>query len=360
MKSCVVVSMVLAVILIIFSHSVIFHIPAIEVMAIDMSDPAAAMVLTAIPPPTVTSAETEVFAAIPPPTEATIQVPLSTETLTPIPPTTETLTPIPPKTETTAAPTATIKATIAASPPAGIPAVNPVDAARSTELPVATPEFQAAKNVPILMYHTSSEANPGDLTELYVKPSEFEKQIRYLIDNGYTFCTFDDWDKLGYIEKPVMITFDDGYRENCTEIFPLLKQYNAKITIFLTIASVQEDGLSEAMVKEMSYSSLVKFESHTVTHCSLPAISGNAAALEKELSQSKDAIKALTGKEVIALSYPNGEFNETVIEWSKKYYRFGVLKNLDMHNTSYDNYHVHRIRISRSTSLNGFMGLIEN
>jgi len=71
--------------------------------------------------------------------------------------------------------------------------------------------------IPVLMYHTSSENNPGDITELYIKPSEFEKQIKYLTENNYTLCTFDDWHKLHEIQKPVFITFDDGYYENYTD-----------------------------------------------------------------------------------------------------------------------------------------------
>ena len=64
----------------------------------------------------------------------------------------------------------------------------------TTEIPelleIAEP---VSKDMPVLMYHTSSEHNPGGLAELYVKPSEFEKQVKYLAENGFTFCTFDDY-----------------------------------------------------------------------------------------------------------------------------------------------------------------------
>ena len=209
------------------------------------------------------------------------------------------------------------------------------------------------------MYHTSSENNPGGLTELYVKPSEFEKQMQYLSENGFTFCTFDDYTNLNNIEKPVFITFDDGYRENYTEIFPIVKQYNAKITIFLIINAIDSE-LSREVIKEMSDSGLIKFESHTLTHPSLIAASSNETRLTAELSDSKTKIEEITGKPVLALAYPNGEFNDLVKEKTKEFYFFGLRKDLGMHNTDYDPYEVRRIRMNRSTGIETFINLVNN
>ena len=216
------------------------------------------------------------------------------------------------------------------------------------------------KNVPVLMYHTSSENNPGGLAELYVKPSEFEKQVLYLIEAGYTFCTFDDYYNLNNIAKPIFLTFDDGYRENYTEIFPILQKYNAKITLFLTLSSITPANITQDMIVEMSDSDLVKFESHTFTHPSLVQISGNDKRLTDELRDSKAKIEEITGKQVLALSYPNGEFNDTVKEKTKEYYSFGVRKDLNMHNTEYDVFEVRRIRINRSTNIETYAKLVGN
>lgn len=215
-----------------------------------------------------------------------------------------------------------------------------------------------SKDVPILMYHTSSENNPGALAELYVKPSEFEKQVQYLSENGFTFCTFDDYYNLNNISKPVFITFDDGYKENYTEIFPILKKYETKITLFLTLNSITDSNITLDMIIEMNESGLVKFESHTNTHPSLVAISSNETNLTNEIQNSKTKIEEITGKTVLALAYPNGEFNDTVKEKTKEFYLFGLRKDLGMHNTAYDPYEVRRIRINRSTSLAGFINYV--
>ena len=216
------------------------------------------------------------------------------------------------------------------------------------------------KDVPILMYHTSSENNPGGLAELYVKPSEFEKQLKYLIEAGYTFCTFDDYYNLNNISRPIFITFDDGYLENYTEIFPILQKHNARITLFLMINSITPTNLTPEMVAEMSDSGLVKFESHTLTHPSLVQISGDDRRLTEELQDSKLKIEEMTGKSVTALSYPNGEFNDIVKEKAKEFYSFGIRKDLGMHNTEYNPFEVRRIRINRSTTLDTYIKLVES
>ena len=288
-----------------------------------------------------------------------IDIPAVPETIAEIPPVSEPPTTAPPT--TTAAPTTTTATTEPVTTTEAITAIittEPIPAAAIATQTVFAPTELISKNVPVLMYHTSSEYNPGGLTELYVKPSEFEKQIRYLSDNGYTFCTFDDYYNLDNINKPVFITFDDGYRENYTEIFPILKKYNAKITLFLIIKSVTDSNLTKDMVVEMSDSGLVKFESHTNTHPSLVAISSYDSRLTDELQNSKIKIEEITNKKVLALSYPNGEFNEKVKEKTKEFYLFGVRKDLGMHRTEYDPYEVRRIRISRSTPLETFIRLV--
>ena len=211
-------------------------------------------------------------------------------------------------------------------------------------------------NLPVLMYHTSSEETPGTWEELYVKPSEFEKQVAWLKDSGYTFCTFDDWPNLSQVTKPILLTFDDGYLENYTEIYPILEKYQAKATIFLV--AEKTTGLTRDMIREMSGSSLVKFESHTLSHPSLVEISGDPDRLAAEIGDSKRLIEEITGQTVLALAYPNGEFNQQVKEITREYYLFGLRKDLGMHNTAYDDYEVHRIRINRSTSLDSFISSI--
>ena len=77
----------------------------------------------------------------------------------------------------------------------------------------------------VLTYHLVSDDVFGNDDYLFVRPTEFEEQLRLLSDRGYTFLFADEWAVYG--EPTVILTFDDGYTDNYTEMFPLLKKYNA-------------------------------------------------------------------------------------------------------------------------------------
>ena len=100
--------------------------------------------------------------------------------------------------------------------------------------PAALSADEISTQVPILMYHHLSE----DVTNSeMVSPEQFEVQIRALSEAGYTGVSFDELQ--AYVlrgeplpEKPVVITFDDGYRSNYTLAYPILQKYGMKATIF--------------------------------------------------------------------------------------------------------------------------------
>jgi hypothetical protein len=96
------------------------------------------------------------------------------------------------------------------------------------------------KDIKILVYHNISESEGTGET---ISKEAFENDMKDLIDNGYTAVLFDDL--ISYVEKgidlpekPVLITFDDGYLSNYELAFPILKKYNMKATIFVIGVSV--------------------------------------------------------------------------------------------------------------------------
>lgn len=87
--------------------------------------------------------------------------------------------------------------------------------------------------VPIIMYHSILKSRSGDYI---IHPSEFESDLKCIKDNGYETITMTDLIEYVYNdkelpEKPIIITFDDGYYDNLGYAVPLLKEYNMKAVI---------------------------------------------------------------------------------------------------------------------------------
>ena len=216
----------------------------------------------------------------------------------------------------------------------------------------------AGKEIPILMYHAIAEEPTTEMTELFVRPSEMEEHIKYLVENDFQTITFEDLDNIGAFPKPVMITFDDGYECNYNILFPLLKKYNVKATIFAVAGSVWSKGrLSESQIKEMSDSGLVSIQSHTVSHPDLTSL--EADKLDYELSESKERIEKLTGKPVIALAYPSGDNDAEVRAAAAKYYDYAVLDRGGTFLCGGDTMAMERIYIWRGMSVGQIAWLLD-
>ena len=102
---------------------------------------------------------------------------------------------------------------------------------------------QAGIPVPILMYH-SILRDPAKAGKYTVSPSQLESDLIYLNDHGYT--TIFVQDLIDYVyqgkelpDKPVILTFDDGYLNNLTYVLPLLEQYDCRATISVVGAYCQ-------------------------------------------------------------------------------------------------------------------------
>ena len=115
-----------------------------------------------------------------------------------------------------------------------------------------------------LMYHSiDSEKNKGGI---FI--DEFEEHIKW-IKNKKTF-KMEELKGLDYTLPPnsILITFDDGYKNNYTLAFPILKKYNMKATIFLNTKFIEKDEtyLNWDEIREMYKSGLIDFQLHTHSH----------------------------------------------------------------------------------------------
>ena len=190
--------------------------------------------------------------------------------------------------------------------------------------------------VPILMYHYI-EINPnptGDpgRSRLLVTPANFEAQLKYLRDNGWTTVTLDDL--ISYFAnpqlmpaKPVILTFDDGYQDFYDNAWPLLKKYHDKATIYVISLGGHPGAcgnnfwqpnfyMTDAELRELASTTLITVGAHTEDHCSLK---GKPEATQwQEILGSKTELEAIIGKPVRDFAYPYGSFDQTTLRIVKE------------------------------------------
>jgi len=214
--------------------------------------------------------------------------------------------------------------------------------------------------VPIIMYHRIDE--DARISKLSVSPESFRRQMSFLKRLHYNVVRLEDLPDLvasGRIPyKTIAITFDDGYENNYTRAYPILKKEGLPATIFICPKLIGKDGyLTWKQLIEMSESNVVSIGSHTMSNKYLSAL--QEARLSVEISDSKDAIEARIKKEVTSFSYPLGGFNDLVrSKVIKSGYKIALATNPGKDYPKHDLFAMKRVRISR-TSDNLFVFWIE-
>lgn len=213
------------------------------------------------------------------------------------------------------------------------------------------------RTVPILCYHGVLDDAWG-ATTLFVKVDEFDKQMNYLKENGYTPIFISEIEDAGKYEKPVIITFDDGYIDVYTYAYPILQKYNFKSNFYIISDSIGGDVyVTQEMVKEMSDSGLVEIGSHTVSHPTLSSL--DSTSIEYELKTSKETLEKITGKEVKSIAYPSGGYNQDVLDIVPKYYEYGISTDWGKEvSTNINRYNLKRLYVYREYNLEQFKGLL--
>jgi predicted phosphodiesterase len=128
--------------------------------------------------------------------------------------------------------------------------------------------------------------------------------------------------------KYLIFTFDYGYEDNYTNMFPLAKKYNVKVTIYMIGYKIDKPGyLTREQIKEMSDSGLVQFGSHTLDHPSLIRLSEQG--VREQFSGTSWLISEITGKPVTTVAYPSGDYNDMVMEVAREFYSFAYTTDDD-------------------------------
>ena len=205
--------------------------------------------------------------------------------------------------------------------------------------------------IPIIMYHSIDEKSAS--TKLSVSPGSFERQMYFLKKGNYNVVRLEDLLDLMKNEKipnkTIAITFDDGFENNYTAAFPVLKKLGIPATIFICPGLVgKEDYLTWSQVVEMSESGVISIGSHSMSHAYLPG--STEQKLNIEISDSKRAIESHTRKDIYSFCYPVGGFNDYVRDKVKDAgYRIAVATNPGKDYPDHDIFAMKRVRISRTS-----------
>lgn len=202
--------------------------------------------------------------------------------------------------------------------------------------------------VPILMYHSIAKDVDEKVHPYFrtvTSPEVFERHIAFLSESGYQALTLSEAVRLlqglpdqtvnqparstevlkspmfpNLLRRPVVVTFDDGFRDFYSTAFPILERFGFKATVFLTSLYIDKTFLTgRECLRSRELRELVdkgvEFGSHTVNHPQLKELSRDEIIYE--LAGSKKFIEDITGSEVFLFSYPY-RFPEEDVEFTRQ------------------------------------------
>jgi peptidoglycan/xylan/chitin deacetylase (PgdA/CDA1 family) len=219
---------------------------------------------------------------------------------------------------------------------------------------VAAGYFYARANfydIPVLMYHNVSPAAEGNTAN--VTPERFKQQMSFIKSNNYKVITPLEYSQILKEGKSksaknlVMLTFDDGYENNYTYAYPVLKENGFTAVIFVVVNKIGQEGyLTIDEIKEMQKSGIV-IASHTLNEKYVPSL--KKVRLTEELCGSKEKLQQLTGKPVEFFAYCSGGYTiqaQKILKDAGYLLAFTTNRGFDKSLANDDPYAIRRIKVT--------------
>jgi len=223
--------------------------------------------------------------------------------------------------------------------------------------------------IPVLNYHRIVPDKDIELCkkESYVvSESAFRDQMRFVHENGFMTIDLDDFlyykaNRAELPQRPLIITFDDGYENNYQYAYPVLKEYGFKAVIysvadptapFFKEFEIPERLLSPEQMKEMSEHG-ISIQGHTTTHPHLKELSDDE--IRRELQECKERLEAITGKPVVHMAIPYGSYDNRLFTIARQVgYKTLEIPGRGTVNLDSDPYHLGRMAVHSGTSMDEF------
>jgi len=229
------------------------------------------------------------------------------------------------------------------------------------------------REMPILMYHRLVE-HPSEqgVHGTWTTVQMFEKHLRLIQRMGFETLTFQDFHDKGFIhrfspgKKYLMITADDGYRDNLTRMLPLLKKYNMKATVYVvsgethnrwdvdhpTNPDVRVPLLSGDEIRALDASGHVEIGGHTLSHAKLNELDAESQA--KEIRENKRVLEGILGHPMLSFAYPFGYLNESAKNQAREAgYAYAVSTDSGPRAMHQDRFQIRRIAVFPRTDVFG-------
>lgn len=176
--------------------------------------------------------------------------------------------------------------------------------------------------IPILMYHYVEyvqDKNDTTRIKLTTSPYTLKAQIETLKSAGYTFITPSDLANaldgkvLDFPQKPIILSFDDGYRDLYTDVFPILQEENVKGVAYIIVNYLnRQNFLLSSQLEELAKSPLLEIGAHTMNHVGLKGVKRNAAW--NEIIESRKFLQKMLNLPIYSFAYPYGSFDQQAID----------------------------------------------
>jgi peptidoglycan/xylan/chitin deacetylase (PgdA/CDA1 family)/glycosyltransferase involved in cell wall biosynthesis len=219
-------------------------------------------------------------------------------------------------------------------------------------------------HIPVLMYHKIPDGPFETRHRVFITKSDFRRHLEHFRSKGLTTITFKEYlefasgerDLWGFPDRPIILTFDDGYKDNFVNLLPMMNEFGFKGVLFLLGDASADynfwdadggdhyDPLMTLEEKKAFVEAGWEIGAHSMTHPDLTALDVDQARWEIE--ESKRRLQTDLGTEVISFAYPGGRVDERVKRLVRQAgFSFGVATDTGGLHIEDDRFRVFRVNI---------------
>lgn len=228
---------------------------------------------------------------------------------------------------------------------------------------------ERVERVPILLYHRIADDGPPELARYRTVPDAFRAQMRWLRQQGYHAVTSADLERHlasgeAWRGRPVMLSFDDGYRDFHDTAFPILREHDFAAEVFLVTGLVgrcadwdAEHGIAAPLMDWPQIQALsaegIRFGSHMASHSHMLTL--GSRDILREAAGSRALIERALGTSCTSIAAPFGEASDRFLRIARRCgYRLGVTTETGFAKLGSDPLRLPRLEVAGGWSLDQF------